>query len=166
MKKNTLRRWLILLAVCLSISLGYVLLNPTTDREPTAEEIAASREYVIDWTAVPGWEAGMTEKEFLLNLCSFAEEKVIGDTTHTLYSSDVLPVYLHRCHDLTEIILRENYLYISYLAEDKDQVILAYDDNGLYELCIYDAEKDTLFHEIDGSAVIWNKFRKGFQWGK
>ena len=166
MKKSTLRTCLIILAVCLGISLASVLLNRSTSRDATAEEITASRNYVTDWTAVPGWEAGMTEKEFILNLCSAAEEQTIGDVVQTTYRSDVLGNYLYRCHELTEILLRQDYLYLSYLAEDKDMVILAYTDAGIYEICIYDAQEDTMYHEIDGSIMVWNKFRSGFQWGK
>lgn len=166
MKKSTVRTLIGMVVACLAITFGYMLLNPTTDRPATAEEIAESRNYVIDWTRIPGWEAGMTEKEFLLNLCSFSGEQTIGDTVHTRYTSDVLPEYLYRCGEITEIVERQGYLYISYLAEDGDQIILAYSDDGIYEVCVYDAESDTLFHEIDGNAVVWNKFRKGFQWGK
>ena len=166
MKQKSPRFWMAILAISLTISMAYMLLNPTTDREPTQAERENAALYVLDWTAIPGWEDGMTEKEFLLNLCSFSGEETIGDAVHTRYTSDVLPVYLYRCYDITEIVERQGCLYISYLAEDEDQIILAYSDDGIYEICIYDKETDTLFHEIDGNAVVWNKFRKGFQWGK
>ena len=73
MKKSTLRTCLIILAVSLIISIGYVMLNRSTSREATADEIAAYQAYAVDWSAVDGWEAGMTEKEFLLTLSIFQD---------------------------------------------------------------------------------------------
>ncbi len=166
MKKSTLRIWLGVLAVCLLVPLGYMLFNRSTSREATAEEIAAHEVYALDWTAVPGWEEGRTEKEFILELCSFQQEKEIGSNVHKVYSSDVLGEHLYRCHELSEITLMNNTLYITYFAEDGDMVILAYSDDGLTEMAVHDADTDTLFHKIDGKCVVWNKFRTGFQWGK
>ena len=166
MKKSTLRICLAIIAGCLSISLIYVLCNRSTSREATAAEIDDHQAYAVDWTAVPGWDAEMTEKEFLLNLCSFQQEEQIGNNIHQVYSSDVLGEYLYRCHELSEITVMSGTLYITYYAEDGDMVILAYTDEGLNELAVFDSESDTLFHMIDGTSIIWNKFRGGFQWGK
>ena len=166
MKKSTLRTCLIILVVCLGISLGYVLLNRTTSRDATAAEIADHQVYAVDWTAIPGWEEGITEKEFLLNLSSFQEEKEIGSNVHQVYSSDAMAGYLYRCQELSEITVMNDTLYITYYCEDEDMVILAYDDEGLNEMAVFDAETDTLFHMIDGNSIIWDNFRGGFQWGK
>lgn len=165
MKKSTVRILVGVIVVCLAISLGYVLLNRTTSREATVEEIAASEAYVVDWKAIPGWEAGMTEKGFILTLCSYDRDEEIGSNVHKLYTSEILGDHLYRCHELSEITVMNETLYITYFAEDGDMVILAYTDEGLNEKGIYDAETDTMFHEIDGTAVVWNKFRSGFQWG-
>ena len=124
MKKSTLRTCLIILAVCLGISLGYVLLNRTTSRDATAEEIAAHQVYAVDWKSAPGWEEGMSEKEFLLNLSSFQEEKEIGSNVHQVYSSDAMAGYLYRCRELSEITVMNGTLYITYYCEDEDMVIL------------------------------------------
>ena len=166
MKQKSTRFWMAILAISLTISMAYMLLNPTTERQPTAAEREDAAQYVLDWRAIPGWEEGMTEKEFILNLCSYSARETIDGTVHTQYTSDVLPVYLYRCYEITEIVEREGYLYISYLAEDEDQIILVYTDAGIHEVGIYDTKTDTFFHELDGSAVVWNKFRKGFRWGK
>lgn len=166
MKKSTLRTCLIILAVSLIISIGYVMLNRSTSREATADEIAAYQAYAIDWSAVDGWEAGMTEKEFLLTLSIFQEDQTIGNNVHQVYSSDALPAYLYRCHELAEITLMDDCLYITYYAEDGDMIVLSYADEGLNEMAVYEAESDTLFHSMDGVSKVWNKFRGGFQWGK
>lgn len=165
MKKSTLRLWLGVIAACLVISLGYVLLNRSTSRDATAEEITANEAYIIDWTAIPGWQEGMTEKEFILSLCSYDREEEIGSNVHKLYSSGILGDYLYRCHELSEITVLNDTLYITYYAEDEDMVILAYTDEGLNEQAVFDAQTDTLFHKIDGTAVIWSNFSTGFQWG-
>lgn len=165
MKKSTVRNCLILIAVCLLVSVGYVLMNRSTSREATAAEIKEHAAYLVDWTAVGGWEAGKSEKEFILSLCSYVEEREIGSNVHQVYSSETLADYLYRCHELTEITVMNGSLYITYYAEDEDMVILAYNDEGLFERAVYDAQTDVLFHEMNGSAVIWNKFRSGFQFG-
>ena len=166
MKKKNLRIWLAVLAVCLLIPLCYVLMNRSTSREATAMEITAHAAYAVDWTQVPGWEADMTEKEFVLNLCSFREEKQIGSNVHQVYSSDVLAQYLYGCRELSDITLMNGTLYITYFGEGQDMVILAYADEGLTEMAVYDSDSDTMFHTIDGTSTLWSKFRKGFQWGK
>lgn len=165
MNKKTVRNCLILIAVCLLVSGVYVLMNRSTSREATAGEIEAQAAYLVDWTAVPGWQEGMGEKEFILTLCDYVEDQTIGSNVHQVYSSETLGDYLYRCHELTEITVMNGSLYITYYAEDEDMVILAYNDGGLFERAIYDAQTDTLFHERDGSAVVWNKFRSGFQFG-
>lgn len=165
MKKSTVRNCLILIAVCLLVSVGYVLMNRSTSREATAQEIEENAAYLVDWTAVPGWEEGKTEKEFILSLCAYEKEEEIGSNVHQVYSSDVLGNYLYRCGELTEITVMNDSLYITYYAEDEDMVILAYNDEGLFERAVYDAQSDTLFHDTNGSAIVWNKFRTGFQFG-
>jgi len=78
----------------------------------------------------------------------------------------VLGEYLYRCAELAEITLMNDTLYLTYYCEDKDMVILAYNDQGLNEMAVHDDETDTLYHMIDGSSVVWSNFRGGFQWGK
>lgn len=165
MKKSTVRNCLILIAVCLLVSVGYVLMNRSTSREATAQELEEHAAYLVDWTAVPGWEPGKSEKEFILSLCSYAEEREIGSNVHQVYTSETLGDYLYRCHELAEITVMNGSLYITYYAEDEDMVILAYNDEGLFERAVYDAQTDALFHEMNGSAVVWSKFRNGFQFG-
>lgn len=165
-KKSTVTRLLTVVAVCLAVVAIYVMFNRSTKRAPTAGEISAHEAYAVDWSTIPGWEAGMTEKEFILNLSSYLEEKEIGSNVHKIYTSDVLPEYLYRCHEITEITTLNETLYISYNAEDEDMVILAYSDEGLTELAVYDHQTDTLYHEINGETMVWTKFRKGFQFGE
>ena len=166
MKKSTVVRLLTVVVVCLAVVVIYAMFNRSTKREPTAAEIAAHEAYAVDWSAVPGWEAGMTEKEFLLNLCSYLEEKEIGNNIHKVYTSDVLSDYLYRCQELSEIAMLNETLYLTYYAEDEDMVILAYSDEGLTEMAVYDKQTDTLYHEIDGEKMVWSKFRTGFQFGE
>lgn len=166
MKKSTVVRLLTVVVVCLAVVVIYAMFNRSTKREPTAAEIAAHEAYAVDWSAVSGWEAGMTEKEFLLNLCSYLEEKEIGNNIHKVYTSDVLSDYLYRCQELSEIAMLNETLYLTYYAEDEDMVILAYSDEGLTEMAVYDKQTDTLYHEIDGEKMVWSKFRTGFQFGE
>ena len=165
MKKSTLRICLIVIAVCLVIPLIYVLCNQSSSREATAAEIAEANAYLVDWSGKEGWQEGMTEKEYILSLCSHDRDETSGDVTQSYYVSDVLHTHLHRFGRWAEVMERRGYLYVCYLTEDDDQVILAYDDEGIYEICIYDGETDTMYHMIEGTSVVWSKFRNGFQFG-
>ena len=107
MKQKSARFWLAIIAVSLTISMAYMLLNPTTEREPTAAEREDAARYVLDWSEIPGWEEGMTEKEFILNLCSYSSRETIDGTVHTRYTSDVLPVYLRLSQAERERLERE-----------------------------------------------------------
>lgn len=166
MNKKTVRIWVAVIVVCLLISGIYILTNRSTKREPTQQEIEAYAPYAVDWTAVPGWEDGMTEKEFILSLCTYEGEQEIGSNTHKIYTSEILANYLYQCREITEITELNGTLYISYFGQGEDMNIIAYDDNGLCEKAIYIAETDTLYHEINGTIEVWSKFRTGFQWGE
>lgn len=165
-KKKTLIIGISVIVVCLLISIGYMFTNRSTSREATAEEIAAHAAYAVDWTQVPGWQEGMTEKEAILSLCSYEGQEEIGSNVHDTYSSDTLAGYLYRCDELAEVTVLNGILYITYYAADQDMIVIAYDDNGLAEKAVFDAETDSLFHEINGTIQVWEKFTSGFQWGE
>lgn len=164
-KKKTLIIGLSVIVVCLLIAGIGMIVNRSQSREATAEEIAAHVPYAVDWTQVSGWQEGMSEQEFILSMCSYEGQTEVGDNVYDSYSSDTLAGFLYRCNELSDIMALNGILYITYYPEGEDMVILGYDDSGLCEKAVYDGETDTMFHELDGTATVWTKFRNGVQWG-
>lgn len=170
-KKKTLIIWLTVIGVCLAVVLGYGLLNRTTKREPTADEIGKYTPYAINWQAATGQEG--TDTEIILSLCTFQEEQTIGENRYKSYSSDALGGYLYRFAELTTVSLylnpetgEEGNLYIQYTDEAGAMVVLGYQaEQGLTELGIYDGETDTFYHLLDGVWEVWEKFAGGVRWG-
>ena len=162
-KKKTLTIGISIIVLCLLISGMYMILNRSTKREPTAEEIEAYAPYAVDWQAALGREG--SEKELILSLCTAGEEETIGENVYQLYASETLGEYLYGFDALSRIAMLEDTLYIQYTTADGDSIMLAYNDQGLYEKGIYDAQTDTFFYELEGMAEVWNKFRNGIQWG-
>lgn len=163
-KKQTLAIGLGIITVCLAVVVVWMFLNRSTSRAPTDEELAACAPYAVDWTALD--ETGkLTEKEIILSLCESVGDKVLGSNTYPCYTSETIGTYLYNFGEIGEIYTADELLYLSYTDADTHLVILAYDDDGLYELGVYHPENDTFFHELDGSVEVWEKFATGIQWG-
>lgn len=166
--KKNLRAALIVLAVCMVVFLVYGLTNRSTNREPTQQEIEAYAAYAVDWQAATGVTG--SDREIILSLCDYAEEKTVGTNQYKTYTSDTLADYLYNCQELQEIMLVQEEdlgecVYVQYTDGDGRMVILNYGDQGLVELGVYDAEADTFYHDMQGTVEVWEKFRKGFQFG-
>ena len=149
-----------MLAACL---LGGIWLyrNRTIQRDPTQAEIDAAQAYKPASAA-----QAPSEKEYLLGLCTSQGDVQVGDGQYTGYTSDSLPEILHQCQQILQIVLsQEGELSICYLTTDSKQVILSYDDSGLFELVVYDQEADLMYHEINGTSTVWENFSTGLQFG-
>lgn len=167
MKKMSNKKVLIvglgIIAVCLLISLVYMFTNRSTKREPTAAETEACQAYAADWQTV----GEGSDREIILGLCTFVEEKTIGENLYKTYTSDVLGEYLCDFGEMMEIaLLNDTVLYVQYTTPAGNMITLGYDDAGLCEMSVYDLETDTLYYEQNGAAEVWTNFRSGFQWGK
>lgn len=160
--KKVLTIGLCIIAVCLLISGIYVAANRSEKRAPTAAETEAYQAYAVDWQAV----GEGSDREIILGLCTFTEEKTIGDNVYKTYTSDALGEYLYDFEEMMEIaLLDDTVLYVQYTTPEGDMVTLGYSDAGLCEKSVYDLETDTLYYEQNGTAEVWTKFRNGFQWG-
>lgn len=150
-----------IIAVCLLISGIYVIANRSEKREPTAAETSAYAAYDVDWQAV----GEGSDREIILSLCTFVEEKTIGENLYKSYTSDVLGAYLYDFGEMMEIAMLNDLLYVQYTTPAGNMITLGYSDTGLCEKSIYDLETDLLYYENNGQAEVWTKFRNGFQWG-
>lgn len=162
-KKRTVTILLVILAVCLLFTGVYVFMNLSTTREPTQQEIEACAPYAIDWQAATGQEG--SDQEIILSLCTFAEEKTIGENQYQLYTSETLGGYLYDFQEMMEIAVMNDILYVQYTDPQNGMVILGYDDAGLTEKMVYDLETDTCYHEYQGEFQVYVNFRNGFQLG-
>lgn len=160
-KKKTLIIGISIIAVCLLVSLIYMVANRTTKREPTQQEIEACTPYAVDWQAL----GEGTDKEIILSLCTYTEEQTIGSNVYEIYTSDALGDYLYQFGEMTQIALLEDVLYIQYTDSDAKTITLGYSDDGLMEKAVYDPATDVLYYELGDVTEVWEKFGAGIQWG-
>lgn len=162
-KKRTVIILLIIMAVCIVIGGVNMIANRTAMRQPTQQEIDACVPYAIDWQTATGQEG--SEKEIILSLCTFAEEKTIGENLYQTYTSDTLSSYLYDFQEMMEIAELNGMLYISYETPRGGMVTLAYDDEGMMEKMVYDLETDICYYETRDTFEVWTNFRNGYQMG-
>lgn len=99
-------------------------------------------------------------KESILNECEFVSETIIGNSRISTYSSDTLHQYLNSCSEITDISVSNNYLYIYYTTTSGEEIILCYDDSGLYNKVIYSPVTDSAVIEVDGVTTTTSNFRE------
>lgn len=159
-REKTLRWGVIIIVVCLVISGGYMLLNQSQKRDATAAEIQAAQAYV------PAWDTGvLTQTAYILGQCDLAQDQPGGD--YRLYTSQTLGQVLFDCH--RDLVIQEGEdgsVFLRYFTAGDDMVVLSFREDDLTELSIYDAATDELYYQTGDDAVIWTKFRTGFQFGK
>lgn len=154
-KKKTLYIGLGIIALCLAAAFVGLLLNRSTSREATAEELARYGAYD------PGMDASA-----LLALCTYTQDEQIGRNTYRMYTSEQLGDVLHRCAGIARIAVDGNGdLYIQYTDPEGRNVTLAYAGDALRELAVYDPAGDILFHRLENTVEVWEKFTTGVQWG-
>jgi len=159
--KKTLTIGLIIIGLCLLASLAYMVMNRSTKREPTPQEIEAYAPYEVDWQAL----GEGTDREIILSMCTFLEEKTIGENLYRSYDSAALGQYLYNFGEMMETAELGQALYIQYTTPDGDMITLGYSDEGLMEKAVYDLDADTMYHDLNGTIEVWEKFRNGVQWG-
>ena len=155
-KRKTLYIGLGIIFVCLAVTGFGMFLNRSTSREATAEELALYGAY----------DPGLTAGE-ILAVCTYTEDAEIGRNTYKTYASSRLPEMLHGCSELQRIAEdAQGNLYIQYNDPENRNVTLAYSGDTLRELAVYDPAGDILFHRLEDSMVVWEKFSSGVQWGR
>lgn len=162
MNRKSLKPWLAVILVGLLIPMIYVLCNRSTKRQPTPEEISAAEVFDVDWQAV----GEGSDQEIILSLCTFLEEKTIGENRYLCYSPNGLEQYLPDFGEIMEIAQLDENLYIQYTTKSGNMITLGYAEEGLVEKAIYYMESDILYHELQDSVEVWTKFRNGFQFGQ
>ena len=162
-KKKTVIFLLTLIAVSLVIGGVYILANRQSIRRPTRQEIEACAPYAIDWQFVTGQEG--SDKEIILSMCTFVEEKNAGEMLISIYESDTLGSYLWDFQEMMEISEFNGILYVTYTTPDGGMVTLGYDDTGMTEKGIYRQETDTYYFRQGDTFEVWTNFRNGFQLG-
>lgn len=163
LKKRTVIILLVILVVSLVIGGIAVCVTRSTMRQPTRQEIEACAPYAIDWQDATGMEG--TDKEIILSMCTFVEEKTIGENVYQTYRSDTLGTYLYDFQEMTEIAELNGILYVQYYDLQGGMVLLAYDTSGMTEKGIYDLETDTYYYEYGDTFEVWTNFRKGAHLG-
>ena len=104
---------------------------------------------------------GTSVKELILTQGEIISQEVIGTKETISYSFDGTDLLLPHSKELREIALLGEQLYISYIADDGKEVILAYNDEGLLDLCVYDNADDTFVFIGRGKQEKHLNFRHG-----
>lgn len=167
MNKKTVKLCLGIIALCLAIVLVYVFTHRSEKRQPTQQELSAYGVYTVNWQQATGMEG--SDREIILSLSTFQEEKAIGKNIYSAYVSDTLPEYLPdfgEMAELAQLAQLNDVLYIQYYNPEGDMITLGYDGEGLCEKSVYDLSEDTLFYETRETVEVWTRFRNGFQIGK
>ena len=162
-QKKTLIIGLSVVAVCLVFAAMYMVMNRSTKRLPTEQEVQVCAPYAVDWQTAVGAEG--TDKEIILNLCTYTQEQTIGNNVYNIYTSDTLGNYLYRFGEMTQIAVLGDLLYIQYTDLDGKSVTLGYAETGLTEKAVYDPETDILYYEQGDLVEVWEKFGTGIQFG-
>lgn len=158
-QKSWMIAFAVVLAICAFGVIALVMENGNT-RDATADEIAAAQVYIPDWDALAFPGVGETIKDRILSQCEYAQETEVGENAYASYTSATVSDYLYQCQELQQILVGEdNILYISYITVGDGQAVLAYDDAGLVELSVYNAETDALYYQTADARKMWLNFR-------
>ncbi len=164
-QNKTLRTFLIIFVVCCLTSGIYLFANRSTKRLPTPEETAMAQTYAADFNALTG--RGGAQKDIILSMCVQGENKQSRFEEYKSFTSTALSDYLYQCVEVKEILLADDgKLSVSYVALEDREVILVYDQDGLFELAVYTPANDTLYYQQGEKVEVWEKFRSGIQFGK
>lgn len=134
--------------------------NNTTQSNATEKQIQDHQQYAIDFSMFPV-STICSLQQAILSHCTYVDEYTVDSTSITEYSSKTLCNYLPHCKELLEISLINSTLYINYCTADNKNVILAYTQNALHELAVYDPATDTAYHQIKDDAVVFSNYRSG-----
>lgn len=148
----------VLLCICLPVGIIGMFATMTTDREPTAEEIALYSPYDVRWDDLPA-EEDRTKTERLLALCQRGEDVQLDENTYASYTSETLGSYLYQCAEVEQILVSaDGLVLISYTDVNGFAVALACDDDGTAEQSVYDPGSDLMFYANRETAVVYENF--------
>lgn len=99
--------------------------------------------------------------KFLLKDSQTIGTEIDGETSIVAYTFGSISDYLYMCNEIVDVGTVNGYLYISYSAEDNQDVSLCYNSNGFYNMTIYNEERDECIFISDDKAVKYTNFRHG-----
>ena len=171
-----------LVSLLLCIALCFMLLGPAYAVHITADDkakivtniapepiqissdsIDAFQVYELDLAqmAIDHNNTTATPKEMILSLCDYEETVMVGDDTFIRYSSNVVPEYLERCREITDISVLNDRVKIIYTGINGEYVVLNYDSLGLISKTVYDEDNDICIYHDEETAFLYDKFREG-----
>lgn len=102
-----------------------------------------------------------TPIELILSLCDYEETVIVGDDTFIRYSSNIVPEYLEKCHEITDISVLNDRVKIIYAGINGEYVVLNYNNSGLVSKTVYDENNDICIYHDEATALLYEKFREG-----
>lgn len=103
-------------------------------------------------------DESISDKELILSLCTIES---VTQTGSTIYTSETLQNYIPMCEEIIEISIVGIILYVGYTTTDGKQVNISYNENGIYERCVYDVETDVAVFDYGDVVMQYENYRKG-----
>lgn len=102
-----------------------------------------------------------TTKDDIKELCTEVGRGQVKDIEYTKLSSDELEDYLYKCKQIEDIEEIREILYVLYTTNDNLTVYLAYANEGICTMDIYDEKKDKLVSVTQEGGTLYKNFKKG-----
>lgn len=97
----------------------------------------------------------------ILSLFNVQSSKVIGNNLVKIYESNSISGLLPMSKKIVELSSINDFIYISYISTDNNEITLCYDDNGLNHKTIYNEDTDVLIYDDNNSPYMISNFRHG-----
>lgn len=94
-------------------------------------------------------------------LCQEIKSETIGGYIITSYTSETLEDYLFDCKEIVDISEMNGFFYVGYLTNSGKEVLLCYQEDGLYNKSVYENATDTAYIETTEEATVYENFRNG-----
>ena len=125
----------------------------------TDEELTVIRRYDLEWED-SCFQNPITPKE-ILEGSEVIKDYYSGDMHIVSYVPEKLSDKLIDCCKITSVDTLDGVLYIDYITNSGDRVILCYDEKGIVSRSVSDEANDRLYCESRDESVCYHNFWKG-----
>lgn len=142
---------------------GYIYVDHSNEYSLSSDEaeIYSCFEFSIDADQEVAPASDISIKDYILSLCTLSSEYDLFDYHIASYESEDISALLYDCDSISEIMLIDDVLYITYFTSNGVEVHLGYDDTGLTEKVVYYPESDTAIIQNMGTTTQHDGFRAG-----
>lgn len=100
-------------------------------------------------------------KEYVISFAEEINREEVAGVQCTEYACDNYRNFIPNCKKLREISGIGDLAYVSYIAEDGNEVTVSYSEKGMNDICVYNPVEDTAYFISDGEKSKYENFREG-----